>query len=126
MLLVNALFIALAARDADVLFAALKWQASVLVVALILGAVAARLLTEEMRVGADEIRKCWRWRPGRFGARSVRGADLLEVAVRPRVRSKDPETVQVIGRDVTLHFGLGLDREDLEWVRDCIIAVISR
>lgn len=125
-LVLNALLISLLAGDVGLLLGTLKWQAIVFVVALAIGLAVARLLKEELHVTAAEVRKCWRWRLGSFRSKTAQAADVLEVAVRPRMRPKDPETVQIIGQEVTVHFGLGLSTQHLEWVRDCIIAVISQ
>ena len=52
--------------------------------------------------------------------------EVEEVMVRPATGSKSYTTVQAMGDQGTVSYGIGLTPTEKDWVRDCIIAVISR
>jgi hypothetical protein len=83
-------------------------------------------LREELRVAPGEVRKWWTWRGKRFAEHAVRGAEIEEVIIAEPLGGKGTKTVQAVSEADTVHFGRALNAAERRWVRDCIIAVISR
>ncbi|MCK4376456.1 MAG: hypothetical protein KAX19_14055, partial [Candidatus Brocadiae bacterium] len=98
-------------------------------VALVVATVAlaaARAIAEELMVSPTEVRKRWRHPWGTFREAAAPANEIEEVVVRTPPASHGVTTVQAITDATTVHFGIGLPRAEKEWVRDCIIAVISK
>jgi len=93
-----------------------------------LAAVGLNAVTEELRVSPGRISKCWHLLWGaRVGGLSVCAEDVTDVSI----ARKGPgiwrsRTVQAVTEIETVHFGGALSRDAKLWVRDCIIAVISK
>lgn len=87
---------------------------------------AVRAVTEELMVSPTEVRKRWRHPWGTFREAAAPANEIEEVVVRTPPQSHGVTTVQAITDATTVHFGIGLPRAEKDWVRDCIIAVISR
>ena len=89
---------------------------------------ALMLLTEELRISPDRITRGWRLPWGRsFRTVSVSAKNVTDVLIArkgPRVFRR--KTVQMVVDADILHFGGALNRAAKLWVRDCIVAVISK
>lgn len=83
-------------------------------------------ILEELLVSPEEVRSRWILPWGPVGGTSVPSDEVEEVVVRRRAGKHGTRTVQVITDEKTVHFGPLLTQAEREWVRDCIIAVISR
>jgi hypothetical protein len=81
---------------------------------------------EELAVSAEGVCRRRRHPWGTFGKLSIPADSIEEVAVREPTGGGKNTVVQVISRAVTIRFGALLSEEEKEWVRDCIIVVISK
>jgi hypothetical protein len=85
-----------------------------------------RGLKEELRISPETVSKSWLLPFGRFATRAVAAADIEDVVVAKPFGGGMGTSVQVVAGDTTLYCGRAQSAADKEWVRDCIIAVISR
>lgn len=83
------------------------------------------LCVEEVSVSPKEVRH--RLQCGRMSFRrsAISADEVEEVVVRQMPRHRWETAVQAIGDEGSVDFGRGLPRAQQDWVRDCIIAVIS-
>jgi hypothetical protein len=81
---------------------------------------------EELQVSPERISRCWTWLGLRFGSRSVPADSVRDVIAAEQFSDARFRTVQIVSPGVVLHFGRSLKPAQRRWVRDCIIAVISR
>jgi hypothetical protein len=83
-----------------------------------------RLSRDELRLEAGRlsVRRLWPWGSGH---RTVLRAEAIRHVA---VQSEGPHgrALQIVAAERSLWWGIGLPVEALEWVRDCIIAVIGR
>jgi hypothetical protein len=86
--------------------------------------VLSRLGREQLSLepGCLAASRRWPWGPGRV--RTVPAQDIQHVCVHSR--GLRGAALEIITKDGSLWWGMGQPVETLEWVRDCIIAVISR
>ena len=84
------------------------------------------VLKEELVVSPDEVRKRRHTPWGSTGGKALPADEVEEVIVGKHPSSPANIAVRVVADDVTLSFGSGLPRSEQDWVRDCVIAVISR
>jgi hypothetical protein len=84
------------------------------------------LLKEELVVSSTEVRKRWRHPWGGFFEAAVPAEEIEDVIIQTPPDGQGMATVQVISDSPVLQFGVGLPKVDKEWVRDCVIAVISK
>jgi hypothetical protein len=99
------------------------------VVILALAAAAAVLLPrvrQELLLSRERVRSRWVHPWGTAFEMAVPAAEVEEVVVGTAPGTKRISTVQAISHTATVHFGYGLSLAEQRWVRDCIIAVISR
>lgn len=121
--LVNLIFIIPAAQLPGVLLA-IGTVSIVVGVVIYLG---LRVCREELLVSRDELRRHWRHPWGTWRKQTMPSDQIEEVVIRrPIGKKKAPASVQAISDKATIAFGLGLKQPEKEWVRDCIIAVISK
>jgi len=131
-LLVGAMAIVLALAADLKLSLAFLLALAALDLVLVGGAYAAmRAIREELVVSPSEVRKRWRHPWGTLLETSVAASEIEEVAIHALPAESflsvpGVTTVQVISDSPVLQFGVGLPKADKEWVRDCIIAVISK
>ncbi|MHC4591631.1 MAG: hypothetical protein ACYS8L_02925 [Planctomycetota bacterium] len=92
----------------------------------IIAMVVLRGLREELLVSPREVRSRWHLPWGPTGGTSVPADEVEEVVVRRTAGKHGSRTVQAITDAKTVRFGPLLTQAEREWVRDCIIAVISR
>lgn len=83
-------------------------------------------LREELHISPQAVAKTWVVPFGRFRKREVPANEIEDVLVAKPLGGGLGTTVQVIAGDTTIHCCRALTATDKEWVRDCIIAVISR
>jgi hypothetical protein len=108
--------------------AAYRFAEFVPLTAGVLATIVLILLTDELRVSPRRIEKRWRM-PWGWG---IGGAIILAGGVTDvHVAKKGPglwrsRTVQMVADADILHFGGALDHDAKVWVRDCIVAVISK
>jgi hypothetical protein len=117
------------------LVSALVWSFEVLM--CILGAAVAvvgalgiafcvltRLGRNQLRLEPNGLAVCrhWPWGPGRV--RTVSPAGLQHVCVHSK--GLQGRVLEILTEDGSIWWGLGQPVETLEWVRDCIIAVIGK
>ncbi len=85
-----------------------------------------RSFRQELLLSPKEMRSRWRTPFGMFGVRVVSANEVEEVVVRTPTGSRGFTMVQAIGDRATVSYGIGLTKAEKEWVRDCIVAVISK
>jgi len=86
---------------------------------------ALRLVSEELLISPKEVRKRWRHPWGTFRESAVPAGEIEEVLILAPP-GEQQTAVQAITDKAVVHFGMWLPVRDKEWVRDCIIAVISK
>lgn len=84
-----------------------------------------RHLGQELLIMKDAVRSYWRHPWGKFADVTVPADEIEEVVVRTPPGSQGSTVVMIISDERTAWFGMGLSQAEKEWVRDCIIAVIS-
>jgi hypothetical protein len=80
----------------------------------------------ELVLSATEIRRDQR---SPFGTRTLQVLspdDVEEVAITNPPNSNSGKVVEVVTEQEALRFGRSLSAEELRWVRDCVLAVLSR
>jgi len=87
---------------------------------------APRILPNELVISPQEVRTRWRHPWGTFRGTAIPASQIEEVIVGKAPGGRKATAVQIISDAETLRFGAHLTREQMEWVRDCIIAVIGR
>jgi hypothetical protein len=87
---------------------------------------AGRLLRQELIVSAAGVRTRWIHPWGAFAEVSLPADEIEDVALRTPPGSHGFTSVVIATDAQTAWFGVGLEPAEKEWVRDCIIAVISR
>jgi len=96
---------------------------------LLVGAAAAMapvMLPNELVISPQEVRTRWRHPWGTFKESAIPADEVEQVVVAKGGRGRKATAVQIISDAKTICFGAHLTRKQMEWVRDCIIAVISR
>jgi len=89
-------------------------------------ALLARKVRQELRISPSEVATRWvlPWRT--VAERSVPADDVEDVLIQTPPNSSGVTMVCVLTDDDVLPYGFALKQPEKEWVRDCIIAVISR
>jgi hypothetical protein len=88
-------------------------------------AFAARTFGQYLRVSPAGVRTWWTHPWGRFAEKMLPSQEIEEVVVRTPPGSQGFKAVVVIADSGVAWWGMGLSQEELEWVRDCIVTVIS-
>lgn len=118
-LLLQMTFLVLAVGTGRVFLGAVAATATAITYAVV------RLRREELVVSASEVRKRWRHPWGTSAGRAVATDKVLDVCMRKDKRNLRGTTVEIVARDRTLAFGVGIKRPELEWVRDLVVAVVA-
>lgn len=92
----------------------------------IAGLVFGRTVVQELELSPAEVRSRWKTPFGTVGERAIPAGEIEEVVVRTPEGSQGFTMVQAVSDTGTVHFGFGLSQEEQHWVRDCVIAVISK
>ena len=87
---------------------------------------APRILPNELVISPQEVRTRWRHPWGTFRGTAIPANQIEEVVVGKAPGGRKATAVQIISDAETLRFGAHLTREQMEWVRECIIAVVSK
>lgn len=85
-----------------------------------------RACREELLVSPREVRRHWRFPWGTFRGSALRTDEIEDVVVQGPSGGKAAPTVCISSSKAVLRFGVGLSAAERVWVRDCIIAVISK
>ncbi len=94
------------------------------VLVMIVVAVFGIMMKERIRVSRNMVSTCWTGRWGDLFTRSINGSELESVKVY-RKDGTAQEAVWLVSDMNTLAVGRGLKREALEWLRNCILKVIT-
>ncbi len=84
------------------------------------------LITEELLVSPEEVRVRYSSPWGSFAAQAVPGDEVEEVYVGRSPDGGGGNRVQIVGDSAILAYGSSLTKAERHWVRDCIVAVISK
>jgi hypothetical protein len=103
-----------------------RWALAVNAGAAVLLCLALSCVGEELRVSAERVSRCWTWLGLRFGTRSVMAERVRDVIAAEQFSDARFRSVQIVSPGAVMHFGRALKPLQRRWVRDCIIAVISR
>ncbi len=105
------------------------WVAAVVGAQLVVTLAAALgliLVPNELVVSPHEVRTRWRHPWGTFKESAIPADQVEEVVVGEPMTGKEVVAVQIISDTKAISFGAHLAKQQMEWVRDCIIAVISK
>jgi len=86
---------------------------------------AGRLLGQYLEISAAGVRTWWTHPWGRFAEKMLPADEIEEVVVRTPQGSQGFTAVVIMTDTDMAWWGWSLEDEELEWVRDCIVAVIS-
>jgi len=89
-------------------------------------ALAPVMVPNELAVSPQEVRTRWRHLGGTFRESAIPADEVEQVLLTKAGRGRKPTAVEIISDAKTIRFGAHLTRKQMEWVRDCIIAVIGR
>ncbi len=87
--------------------------------------VAGKLITEMLTVAPEKVQKRYETRWGSFGETQIGAGAVEDVEIKKEATNKTPTSVQVLSDTEKIAFGKSLDDEEKQWVRDCVIAIIS-
>ncbi len=90
------------------------------------GAFVMRTLRQELELSPEGVTVRWRLPWGVHAQETLPADEIRDVVVQKTSGGQGTPMVQLVGDDKAASFGLGLRMEDKIWVRDCVIAVISR
>ena len=85
----------------------------------------ARMIGQYLKVSASGVRIWWTHPWGRFAEKTLPSDEIEDVVVRTPPGSQGFKAVLIMTDNDVGWWGMGLKEEELEWVRDCIVAVIS-
>ncbi len=85
-----------------------------------------RYRREEILVSQRQVRRHWQFLGLKWAEETVATGDIREVVVSPIATQKQHTVIHVLHTAGDLQFGWGLTQAQNEWVRDCIVAVISK
>lgn len=81
---------------------------------------------QELFVSTDTVSSWWVLPWGKVGQESVVAGDVEDVSVRTPPNCQGFTAVVVETDENAIMYGMGMTEEEKRWVRDCIVAVISR
>ncbi len=84
------------------------------------------LITEELLVSPEEVRGRYASPWGSFAEHTMPAAEVEEVYVGSAPDGGGGNRVQVVGDSGVITYGSSLTKAERHWVRDCIVAVISK
>ncbi len=90
------------------------------------GVAFGRTVVQELHISPAQVRGLWRTPFGTVAERQIAADEIEDVMVGTPEGSQGFTMVQVIGEELAVYFGFGLSVEEQQWVRDCVVAVISK
>lgn len=87
--------------------------------------VAAKVVSEELRVSPDEVSRHYTTPWGCFARQRMPAGEVEEVLVAEHHANEALSSVKIVSDEAALTFGSSLSEGEKKWVRDCVITIIS-